>query len=215
MNKQMMKMTAMAATLAGMMASMGAAHAAGGNVASMVLSAQVTKTTCQINTNTGNNTINENFGAYLQADIAKFTKNAPETGNSTVISFSNCSGADVAQGKTVDLVADGQNAIGSGGDAFGDSSKDEKIGFQIVASWVNDGTTSDLTATTGTFSPKNTSISIFKAPAAGGNIAMPDLPLPDVTLTPNLFSWTTDTVNGADIPVQTLQVPVTLSVSYS
>ncbi|ELV2842053.1 hypothetical protein QNZ47_000761 [Enterobacter cloacae] len=211
MKKQKMKMTAMAAGIvAGMIASMSAAHAGVGDAATLQLSAAVTKTTCQIDTGTGSNSVGVPFGSFTADEIFAYTKATPLAGNPVTLNFSHCSGEDIAAGSAVNLHAEGVMANGSGGDAYGDSASNKGIGFNIQAAWTDTGTSS--TAGSGLFSPGNPDLEIFNVPSAESTVTVNDLQLPSVTLTPQLFSFASAVT---DIPAQNLQVPVTLSIAYN
>lgn len=210
MKTHIMKMTVIAAGIAGVMASMGVANASTGNAASLMLEAQVTKTTCQINTGSIGGQTTVDFGSYVQDSIFAFTEAAPDAGMPVNISFSGCTGDDIAVAGVVKLEATGVTGQGSNGHAFGTGTMNAGIGFNIKADWTN-SSDSSTPATTGVFTPLNNAIEIY-----GNNGAAPvgaaDLVLPEVQLTPQLYSFA---AAATDIPVQSLQVPVTLSVSYN
>lgn len=211
MNKHMIKVTSTAALLMGIMGTVNAAHAAGGNATSLLLQAQVSKTTCEVDVNGSSGTTSANFGSFLPADIFAYNAtNKLSYQSPMIISFKGCSGEDVAADGVVKIQADGTAAAGSNALAFGDAATNKQYGFDLALTWANSDA-SVTTATSATLNPGNTSAEIFKAKAES---TVDDLAtvLPVVTVTPQLFSWAT--VVG-DIGTSSLNTPVALSIAYN
>lgn len=208
MNKQMIKMTAMAAAMMGMMGVVNAAHA--GSVAEIEMKAVVSKTTCDITMEGANGTLKPvNFGSFITSDFTGKTAETPITATPFTVSFANCKGEDIAMGDNVELQAMGPTANGSSQTAYGSTTSDASIGFALGLAWDNDPDASTITATSGTLNPKTNAVAIF-SPVAEENGAVAGLALPTVTVTPQLFTW-----DAASVHSTQLDTTVSLAVAYN
>lgn len=213
MKKQILNMTAMAATVMGMMGGMSAAHAASPqSTADVQMMATVTKTTCniQVNGNTGQSTVTADFGSFVPGDLVAKVKSSPfEFNKPFTISFADCAGEQVAENGIVSLQSQGPTAAGSQKTAYGDPAVDQKVGFDLSLAWNNDTTNSATTATSGVLDPSTSTVDIYQAKA---DTAIGDLNnnLPEVTVTPRFFTW--DAASVGDVALNTT---VSVAVVYN
>ncbi len=182
MKVTMMKLTAAAALVVGMA---GAAQAS--TPLSVHMQAAVEKGTCDIVSSNPASTA-ANFGTLDAASVFAAKTGTPIDSpvGPIMLNFSNCT-TQLEVGDTVDLrVSGGVAANGADNQAFGDALNNVGYGFQLRADWVN-GATSQTAATTATLTPAVSSVEIYNAREAVATGA--EVTLPDVTLTPQLFSY--------------------------
>ena len=183
MKVTMMKLTAAAALVVGMA---GAAQAS--TPLSVHMQAAVEKGTCDIVSSNPASTA-ANFGTLDAASVFAAKTGTPIDSpvGPIMLNFSNCT-TQLDVNDTVDLrVSGGVAANGADNQAFGDALHNVGYGFQLKADWVNNAAVSDTVATTATLTPAVSSVEIYKAHGAVATGA--EVTLPDVTLTPQLFSY--------------------------
>ncbi|STB73309.1 hypothetical protein [Citrobacter koseri] len=205
MKQQVKMVSALTVLIAGLMGAAGVAQAAS-SAAGLKLTAVVTKTTCDVTVNGSGGVQQVSFGSFTPDEIAAYTTASPLKGAPVTLSFGNCTGASVAGGGEVNLIASGVPAAGSSNTAYGDSATDRQIGYNLALAWTNGGD-SDVTAESGTLTPGNQFVTIYKAV---DETDVGDVVLPDVTVTPQLFNW-----NAVNIPAQVLDSTVNLSIAYN
>lgn len=234
MKKQNVKLTLLASLLTGLL-SQGAMAAPSGQGTTIIFSADVSKTTCDVsstaNGGAASGVVLQDLGTFNKTDIASATNVkpvgagnynlVPSTTAPLVLTVSNCSGEDLASSDELMMSATGSTALdittpATANDLYGSSSADKGYGFALGYKITDNSTPAVannnlVNGKTGFIVPSTGQVPIYKASATTSGSDLADMNV-SVEVAPQVAGWA---ATSAKVQDGVLDTNVTFSVAMN